>query len=126
MAIWETPNRTWTYVFERERDLPDDQQTRWILGALDAQAEAAVADAGNQWGRAMLDTLRCGLRGVENLRDQDGSPVEMRTESVNLFGKRRQVPTLAWLSGLSMDDKSELSAAILEGNQVTEGEAKNS
>lgn len=143
--IWTTPGRTWKYILRTQRELPEEQQVRFVLQSLDADAEAGIQDLGTiggdidvddgearnvqmqpRVGKAMLETLRLGLVGVENLRDQDGETVVITTERVHLHGKERTVPTKEFLSGLDGDVRKELAIEISNKNTLTEADQKNS
>lgn len=92
MVIAINPKATFEYVLEADRELPEVDQTVWILRHLTLGERADVEDriaVGDKEGRtsyrvgsSKLETLRRALCGVRNFRDEDGRevPFEMKGE----------------------------------------------
>jgi len=87
VTITRDSKRTWDYVCEEDRALPPEEQTVWTLGVLTSRAQAAILDASittgpkgaqvERPGSAQLMVVAYGLKGVRNLQDGDGNPVEL-------------------------------------------------
>lgn len=134
MAIRIDPRKTWEYVLECDRGLSEEQQTYWELRPLTVLEEsklqdmAVTADAESRAvsmnsGRVHLETLRYGLVGCRQFRDQDGTEVPF-TSKFNK-GLAREIVTDDFLSGLHPDWRRELAIAIEQGATLSEEDRKN-
>lgn len=137
MPIARTTATTWRYVLRCDRELPTDRQTVFTLRALTAQQRLALhdlphrdADGGinPQVGSMQRAVVRMGLAGWSNLKTADGAvvdPVVVRRDTEAGLEVRDAV---AWssLNALDLEHLVELAEAILAGNTLTEGDAKNS
>lgn len=129
MAIATTPNGRFRYVLEKDRTLPADQQTVWLLRTMNQVARRHFLNfiAQNLVGDAYERALQVGLLGWENLRDADGNEVEFITEgkTLNALGCDVNPPTRQTLGRISTADQIELIDAMQTHNKLTADDAKN-
>ena len=129
MSIALDPLEQREYVTKADRDLPEDEQTAWILQPLSARdrmqlddqfiAASAETDASDQTkttysmrlhGRNYA-ALQKGLKGWKNFKDASGKPV-----NPNFIGKdTNRKMTDASISRVSDADRAELAGVILDG-----------
>lgn len=123
--IFTRPRERREYVLERERDLPPDAQTIFILDDILERDRVRVMDT---WrveigkdapvmsgsGTRVYQAVRAGLRGWRNAKYEDGSEVPFETEPGSAY------PTDATLALLPWEDKLELSQEILADMIPTE------
>jgi len=124
MAIAVDPHRSVRYVLKEDRELPEDQQTVFLLRALSARELAQVEDGMSvvtpggdvriATGSQSLRTLDLGLTGWENFLTPDGKlvPFDGNAKASNWDYLRP-----SW--------RRELSNAILDQTRLTEAERKN-
>ena len=135
MARALTPNQTFEHVLAEDRDLkPDDpDRTVWILRTLSAGEEAEIQDSAAavesdgaaisvRTGSITLETLRRGLVGVRNFRDEKGAQV---VPSFTVNGRKRVVDD-TFISAIRPEHRRELANAISAGGRVTEDDAGKS
>jgi hypothetical protein len=122
-----TPKSEFEYVLRCDRELPEEDQTVFILRPLTVSEQAEVADvmfggtAGSEdlivrSGSVQIKTLRKGLVGWKNFLREDGSEVTFAVEN-----KRKGIQ-LQLLDLLSMEHRVELSDAISSGSKPTVAE----
>jgi len=135
MAIGLNPDRERTYILEDDRELPEDQHTRWIYKLLSYPAYMTAQDNLIQFesqkvtkgqvpetrtlvlsGTQEKNTLINGLIRVENFFDEDGRLLhypEAGTEA-----------KVQWLSHLKPRWRAELAKAILSDSDLEESDRK--
>tara|TARA_R110000764_G_scaffold237762_1_gene334181 strand:- start:3786 stop:4175 length:390 start_codon:yes stop_codon:yes gene_type:complete len=117
--IFTRPRGSREYVLERERDMPTDAQTIFLLDDLRERDRVKVMDSfrinlegeGSSVGGSGMRTytaIKCGLRGWRNAKYADGTEVPFVSES----GSKQ--PSDETLALLSWEDKSELAGEIIE------------
>ena len=129
-----SPQDTFEYVCKKDRDLPKEEQTVFVLAYLDLDQEAdlddklgAVTDAGYQVniGSTTLLALHYGLREVRNL-DVKGAPVVLERDQAK---KQLRGGVRPWkhagLSKIPKSARTELSEVIRAGGELSEDERKN-
>ena len=153
MVLAITPNRLWRYVLEDERELPEEKQTQWVLRTLTSAEREKVDDSfasrgadgvDFRTGRYFRQALRLALHDVEGVGlekvklDENGDPMrddagELVVEHVPfayrelsaIGGKRTRRVKDEYLDLIPSDVAQELAQAVLDGNRLTEDEAKN-
>lgn len=136
MPIAIDPREPYEYVLECDRDLPDDEQTRWKLKVLTLGELASLEDSlfrlDPESGEARLLTgshatkiLKIGLLGWSGFRDANGDDVPFRTRTVGRATGKREEVTDECLERLHPDWRRELANAITEQARPTQGERKN-
>lgn len=111
MVIAINPKATFEYVLEADRELPQDQQTVWILGYLTLGERAEIEDGiafGDAEGRTnyrvgstKLETLRRALRDVRNFVDESGREVPLETQGQYVHPRFLDRLADAWATELS-------------------------
>jgi len=132
MAIAVDMKTVIRHVLERDRSLPADQQTTFLLGPMNARERAAMGDkllARHEGGfvelrqeTVNLGVLRAGLRGWENFKDRAGNVLEFKTVS---NGTGHQVPTEEMLDLIREADRDELVSVITKATELSEDDEKN-
>lgn len=129
MVIATNTQQPLRHVCACDRALPRDQQTVWILNVLDVPDAALIVDlvrqADSKAGSGELVSLRLGLAGVENFRDEAGVEIRWEAEEKIIFGRKRVVVSDAFLKRLPPDVREELAGAIYT-QRVHEDDRKNS
>lgn len=134
-----TPRTRHPYVLRRDRALPGDQRTTFMLRSLTVEERAALMDAASAFdqqdhtiripaGTQALQTVRAGLVGWQNLKSDVGADVAFATdpERAVLGSHKVTPPTDTCLERLPFDVVLELANAIREGSQLSDDDAKNS
>jgi len=132
MAIAVDMKTVIRHVLERDRVLPADQQTTFLLGIVPARDKAQLADkilARHEGGfielrqeTVNLGMLRAGLRGWENFKDRAGNVLEFKTLS---GGNGHAVPTDEMLDLIRDADRTELVSVITKATELSEDDQKN-
>lgn len=121
MAIAVKPKKQFEYVLLEDRQLPEAEQTTWMLRALTVGEQAELQDSlrterldtgETSWktGTLLLKTLRAGLVGVKGFREEGG--VEVSFEKVN------GVVSDTFLDRLAPAWRNELSNAIVSAGRL--------
>lgn len=139
MVIALTPRTRHPYVLRRERGLPAEQRTTFFLRTLTIEERAALMDVSSSYdqeertirvpaGTQALSTVRAGLLGWQNLKDEKGADVTFETgpERAVLGGHKVAPPTDACLDRLPLDVLLELANAIRDASTLSDDDAKNS
>lgn len=128
MAIAIDPNQLQPYVCEPDRELPESEQTTFMLRPLATQDHSAVfpivvrlQKKDTMEPRDIMDLLLLGLAGWSNLRDADGEEIEFETGSnlVQITGKRRSTVKLSLLDCIPAGFRLEIAMQVL--NSTTAG-----
>lgn len=136
------PTEAFEYVLECDRDLPEDEQTRFQLQPLSFRQRQLLADQGMTFDQgsnrllACVGTrtellLRAGLVGWENLRgrDEEGNiaqvPFETEGKILNVLGRDMHPAKYTTLGRLHPDHADELAKAIDEVAHLTHDDSKN-
>lgn len=128
MAIAVDPDKVVPYVLIEDRKLPVEQQTRFLCKFLSAREDAQIQDnvvRGNtdeksmqvKSGSTVLETLRKGLRGWENFKDQNGNDVPWR--------ENNGTPRDENFNHLKPHWRREIANFITEQNTLKAEEIKN-
>lgn len=134
MALALTPDKSFDYVLECDRSLPEEQQTIWHLRALTVAERQRICDGirvaqarGTDGNVAhILDAIRCGLQGWTNFRDPDGNEAEFVTgRPRQAYIKREAVITDDCLERIPGEYMVEIGQAIIQCSRVEEGDRKN-
>lgn len=118
MVLSINPRETFEYVLPEDKDLPEEQRVTWILSGLSMLQWARVMDARTPGAMALL-TLRMGLRGWRNFRDENGAEIPFELSR----GQPRQVTDeclervpLEVCMALSKQIQSRGEVSVSEGN----------
>ena len=120
----------WTYILKAERDLKEEEQTRWLLRPLTFKEDTALCNRISQ-GLGDGDTaklaLEAGLLGFENLRYEDGDCEEIAVEVSRRTPLGVPVRTVhtKLLDLIRSADRHELATAIIEHGRTSEEDEKN-
>lgn len=132
MPIALNPRDTFDYVLECDRDLPEEQQTVFVLRGLTVAQEAKVSDsmistvAGSdeihmRAGSHALTILRMGLRGWRNFKDESGADVPFEEDK----SRRPRGISDECLDRLHPAWRTELANAIDSHGRVTSEEGNS-
>lgn len=138
MPVARSKSETIRYVTTADRQLPQDQQTTFLMRPLsnktfgEIQNLVQVAADGSSVtllrGQQRHAALKAGLVGWENFNDEHGTPAqfladkgERRVHGVVVVGP----PKDETLEMLPPDVYIELADAILKQNQLTDEDTKN-
>ncbi len=137
MVIAIDPGEQFEYTLQRDRSLPEEERTVFLLRPLSYEQRVKLtnlissmeADTGvvrGTIGDVMDSTLRAGLVGWRNLRDRKGVEVEFAREGrqLSVLGQNIDPPKRSTLARLHPHDQQELSNAITEVQRVTIAEGK--
>lgn len=128
--IARSPKATWKFVLRRERSLPKEQRTTWILKHLSLAEESALLDnvvrdpvTGIGYRQALgsehLNSLRRALMGWENFQREDSTQVQFAAGP--LGGAKDELLFL-----ITLADREEIANAIENEIETTEEEQKKS
>lgn len=129
MAIAVDPNKIVPYVLKEDRHLPPDQQTIWKTKILTARQHAHLQDYAVQAnstdssmfvksGSTVLETIKMGLYGWENFKDENGKEVEWRIKDGIPLDENFDRMQPRW--------RQEISKFISERNTLSAEQIKNS
>ena len=128
------------YISKYDKDEP---KTIFKLGVLDSRVRAELEDEATSFevsspsapeeqskatlglNRRNIETVRFGLKGMENFQDAKGNPVKFDTISLSKYGKNYQVVTPQILQMLPFEVIMELAGEIRRDNWMSEQERKN-
>lgn len=108
MAIAIDPNRVSRYIPQRERDLPKEQQTVYLIRPRSLAAGRAIAAAAKESNNteATIVLLRYCLAGWENLLYADGKPAQAKLDQAGLLTEE-SIACVPW------GDRDELVAVVM-------------
>jgi len=131
MVIARSTRENIPFILERERELPPEQQTTFLLATLAHHVMLQLLQLSQQ-GRSrdyVELALRAGLRGWKQFPDEKGNETPFRREegkTVTVHGAEVKGPvTPATLAVIPIDIVLELVNAIVGENRVTDDDAKN-
>jgi len=124
VAIAVKPKKTFDYILKDDRKAPSESQTVWKLRGLSISEQTDVQDSLRteiessgettyKTGTLLLKTLRAGLVGVENFRDEEGAIVKFETDTLGMV-------TYDFLDRLAPAWRVELVNAIASGGLLSE------
>lgn len=131
MVIARTVRENIRYVAEKERDLPAEQQTVFLLASLPNHILLALLEmiAANQTKKWVEVALTAGLRGWERFADDQGNEAPFRRDvnvTRSIHGVEVKGPvSKSTIELLPTDLLIELANAIVSQNQLTNDDAKN-
>lgn len=149
MPLARDPNATIEYVLKCDRALPEEQQSRFMIGTLDPFTAASIRDrlAGyslsnkgenNELATVSLkknqldyETVQLGLKGWKQFsyRNGQGQPQDaaftLSAQDFKGIGSKNAVSKESMRFFTSPEWITELAEAIRGENILTEGEAKN-
>ena len=131
MVIARSTRENIPFVLQAERDLPPEQQTVFKIATLNHDTMLALLQmmAEGQARKWIKVALAAGLRGWTNFRDADGNETEFRRSdrTLTIHGIEVQRPvTDKTLDSIPSELLLELAQAIVDANQATVDDAKNS
>ena len=122
------------FICKADLDLPDEEQTRWILKPLSAKEHAMLDDhtgtvgEDGQYivtiGKKQLVALNLGLKDVFNFNDSEGKPVKLSRSKKKIGGINALEDS--FLMRVPKEVRVEIAQAIMAESEVEEEEAKNS
>jgi len=136
MTIAITPGETWEYITKADRELPKEEQTVWVLRALDGSESRRLNNSLVSSDRDMKklsftladyqeEALKCGLIGAVNFKDSAGNIIEFETVKVGtLRGSTRQA-SAAFLALVPAGVQVELAEQIINNTQLEPADVKN-
>lgn len=129
-------SETWTFESEHDPDKGTPNATRFTLGVLDVFIRARIFDGSttiNEEGllslkhtQMNLESVKFGLRGWENFKDEKGNDIPFETVTQIVNGRKYEVVTDECLGRLNLPVISEIGQAIRDGNSLAEDVVKNS
>jgi hypothetical protein len=133
MAVVRVFGKEYSYVLKEERMLPKREQTVWWYGVADLETQYAMSEVIEFEGdpsqseglrtiyrpdrRAEAEVIRSCLHRVENLKDEEGNPVEWLKDNKKQQDEFLAVLPPAW--------RSELAAVFRAASRLAEDELKN-
>lgn len=131
MVIARSTRENIPFVLQAERDLPPEQQTVFKIATLNHDTMLALLQmmAEGQARKWIKVALAAGLRGWTNFRDEHGNETEFRRSdrTVTIHGIEVAKPVSdKTLDAIPADILLELAQAVIECNQVSVDDAKNS
>ena len=90
-------------------------------GTNEENVEASIMNAS-----LAIEVVRYGLRGVKNLQDSEGKPVEFETQRQNVHGMDVRAVKSSIVNVIPKAVIMELAEELQKRNELTEAEAKNS
>lgn len=141
MSSFKAINLTKTVEHQSELD-PNkgtDKAVIFTLGAIDTRTFSSIFDKQiesktNKEGEIIIKPnqltaayqfVKFGLKGLQNWLDDKDSPIEFKTERVNVFGKSYTLVTDSILEGFPSELITELAEAIIDINNLSESDVKN-
>lgn len=131
MVVSRTTRENIPFVLERERGLPPEQQTTFLLATLPNHLMLSLLQL-MQHGqtKAWVElALTAGLRGWSNFLDEEDKETPFKRETartVTLHGVDIRGPVAkATLDLIPTDLLLELAQAVMTSNQITGDDAKN-
>lgn len=128
MPVARSTKEVFDYVTLADRELAKEKQTTFHLRRLSTQLILRARSLDDH-SKMVEFALRCGVAGWENFADADGAPVKASHDKGEqlVFGVAVRDPLSSEsLNRLPPDVVVELAKAIVEGNTLTEDDAKNS
>ena len=132
-----TPGSSRRYVLQDERDLPESEQSVFLLRALTLaqimkieDAAASVSPGDNtvniRSGSSKVVALEQGLEGWENVRDANGNQIKFKGTKKKVKGETVIQPDMETLSLIPPKYRNELAEEITNGSQLDEETEGNS
>lgn len=132
MAVGINPKKRIPFVLKGDRRLKKEKQSRFMLKAIAADIWADMMDdfTGSRGtirinlGKEHIRLLKAGLDGWENFKvpgDENGQLIDAPFEKDD-----EGVPTIETLTALTLDQRIEISTAILHENQISGDDRKKS
>ena len=90
-------------------------------GTSEIDVEASIMNAS-----LAIEVVKYGLRGIKNLQDSEGKPVEFETQRQNVHGMDVRAVKPAILNVIPKGVIAELAEELQKRNELSEPEAKNS
>lgn len=90
-------------------------------GTSEENVEASIMNAS-----LAIEVVRYGLRGVKNLQDSEGAPVEFETQRQNVHGMDVKAVKPAIVNVIPKAVIMELAEELQKRNELSEKQAKNS
>jgi len=135
MVLPVDPKKEYTFIAPIDRDLSEDEQTKFIIRPLTAREEAYVTDsflsidigggeaqAIAKTGERLISVLNMGLIRWENFPPGPGKDLPFNAKGT---GSKRRIAD-ATLSMIPSEVRMEISNAITEALGLTEEDEKNS
>jgi len=135
----------WEFVSKYDQAEDPAEQTIFLLGNLSSRVVSFLQDGSTKFrptqgddGKAdsmeadflpnslAYEVVRFGLRGVRNLQDPDGNPVQFQTAKRTVRGTTQTCAVEVILKALPLDLIRELSEEIQKNNSLDEADTKNS
>lgn len=131
------PHGTWEYICLDDRELPEEEQTKWPINHLNVVQQDRIAD--NQsineidgtsrvtMGRALTLALHMGLNQPINFPDENGKDVILeRDEKAGKLPGGVKPWKIESLDRIPKEVRKELALVILKDGELEIDEAKNS
>lgn len=136
-------HKTVEHQLSFDPDFGTDAATTFILGALDSRVMSIIKDkataipvsafsnaenavASLNVNQTNLDIVIFGLKGFKNFQDHDGKQIEFKTTQTVLGNKTYTTVLSSIVEMLPEEAISELAGVIMDINNVSETERKNS
>ena len=126
------------YVLQRERDLPESEQTAFevtpfqhfdykaIVGILGQDFDASSATGGRMFD-VIYDGARSRIRGFRNFLDENGEEMPCTRESdKTAWGPKREMLTRECAEPISFNDLAEVFTFCMGDCRLSEDDRKNS
>ena len=130
MVIAISPDSVFPYVTKADRDLPEEQQTKFLLRQLGHAQRLQVMQIVHQSASGLRvsdwrEILRAGLAGWENLRKADGTPANFRQDPKQpVLGQNVQPASDVSLDFLDTETLIELAGRVVELSKLGADEGK--
>lgn len=105
-----------------------EPKTVWKIGVLSSYAFARIGSKIADQSKAlegMIEIVKFGLKGFDNLKDKDGKDVQFITEDTELHSRTSRVVSDSIMDIIPVDVIIELGGKILEITRLSEQVIKN-
>ena len=130
----------WDFKSKYDKDRENENATVFTLGTLSNRLLSYLQDKATTFkgsseedveasimnASLAIEVVRYGMRGVKNLQDFEGKPVEFETQRQNVHGMDVRAVKSAILNVIPKAVIAELAEALQKRNELSEPEAKNS
>lgn len=111
--------------------LSDTGETKTVfkISPVSSRVQARIGKLAGSDGSGALDSMmeafRFGVRGIVNLQDKNGVPIQFKTEETYVANERFAVVAKEIIDVIPLSVISEVGAKIINSSNLSEKETKN-